>query len=210
MVTFDDGPFEKNEMRYGDQIRYKQQNQSQEDEDGYEIGAYRRNKTNLVLKNGTSDQVPNTYVSKQNQQTRPLDQLETVYSNFAVNTRPSQQRFNNTIAEVSDENQTSPYANRKIEDNDKHKQNPPKKLEKNKPVDEVVESSEEETVVKGYAGRVKKIKQMREKMESENRHGGKNGKKNGTKQQAKEVVIETEHGNMMIKGGVDLKRLFLS
>jgi hypothetical protein len=51
---------------------------------------------------------------------------------------------------------------------------------------------------------------MREKMESENRHGGKNGKKNGTKLLAKEVVVETEHGNMMIKGGVDLKRLFLS
>lgn len=63
-------------------------------------------------------------------------------------------------------------------------------------------------MVKGYAGRVKKMKQMRAKMES-NLPNGKSTK-NAKQAKTQEVLVETEHGNMMIKGGVDLKKLFLS
>jgi hypothetical protein len=108
---------------------------------------------------------------------------------------------------VSSENFASPHIGKKDSAPKEIKGNS-KGDQKGQP-DEAGELSEEETVVKGYAGRVKKIKQMREKMES-NLPNGKQGRKNDQKNPPKEVVIETEHGNMMIKGGVDLKKLFLN
>jgi hypothetical protein len=56
---------------------------------------------------------------------------------------------------------------------------------------------------------------MKRRMEEKFSIPGKGGRNRPPKnrdmaKKKKEVVVETEHGNMMVKGGVDLKKLFLS
>lgn len=185
-------------------------------EGGYEIGAYKSGKNTFP---GQRDQRVGSKPNINYQQNDPsISQMKTVYSEF-TNDPPKHhekqyQRFSefpNTIQEDSAENLGTPQIHTKKPTNMAKTDLNKKSLYQS--IEEEFEESQEETIVKGYAGRVQRMKKMKRRMEAKfsnpvaKKHTGKPPQKTGTK---KEVVIETEHGNMMVKGGVDLKKLFLS
>lgn len=170
--------------------------------DGYEIGAYKSGNHQQYGHQNVGAK-PNFNFKKKGDPS--LSEMETVYSKFPNKNVP-QTEYNSgyphTIQEVSAENMDTPQA--------LHKQplGGSKGKSLSESIEEEFEASQEETVVKGYAGRVKKMKQMKKRMEQKFTTG-KGRVKPPKSDPKKEVIVETEHGNMMVKGGVDLKKLFL-
>ena len=221
MVTFDldqykngkNPNFEEEELAIEDNILPNSN-------DGYEIGAYKSGNRHTYTHNNPQKS-PNVG-SKPNFNFQKKDpsfsQMKTIYSEFPQNTgyNPEANGYPNTIQEVSAENLATPQAQNKKPTSTTMMSTKGKKKSLAESIEEEFEASQEETVVKGYAGRVQKMKKMKKRMEQkfiDPRGGNKYGRsKNRPPKQAakKEVVVETEHGNMMVKGGVDLKKLFLS
>ena len=176
-------------------LRYQHNNQ------GYEIGQYkpkREEKNESLMKNkGTISQLKTAYSEFHN----PINQHLSSSNNKNQTQKTKYISDTKCIQEVSEENVNTPQVAKKSTLDKKKEVNVP---------NEQLDDSEEETLVKGYAGRVQKMKKMKQRMEQ---NYGMNGKKGAVakidNQSGKEVMIETEHGNMMVKGGVDLKKLFL-
>ena len=211
MVTFDA------DDTYDQHIEdpYQDENPSLEGENHnpYEIGAYKSHN-----KPEKDSQSPQNYNFQKKNPSTSISQVNTVYSEFQSTKNPSRAtnsnqmygEYPNTIQEVSAENLGTPQAQSKVPVTSYGK-----KKSLSQSIEEEFEESQEETVVKGYANRVKQRQKMKRRMEEKFSIPGKGGRNRPPKnrdmaKKKKEVVVETEHGNMMVKGGVDLKKLFLS